>query len=414
MASINLGRVVGDPGPKGDRGTVWHLGTGVTGQSTTGTVFSGSGVESAALQDMYLNTNTDDFYTCVLAGNAATAKWAYAGNLKGATGPQGATGPTGKVDSNTPVTFETAATETDINSGESLGTLMGKIKKSISTFRSAIGTLSTLKTNAKTSLVAAINEIFAANNDLSQAVNGKVSASDLTWKNILGKPGVFPPSGHIHDDRYYTMEIINNLLNGKVSFIYGSFAGAYEFVANLQGRNKVALGYFQDSAGWTPVGGAWWNVWAVQQNDIESEYDVGVNVIIARGTEAYFGYLGKSDGGIGPQWFPLFRRIAYQSIGSANGVTGNLWSNGSVVTVEVEGGLTATINAWSDMTLGYVPEGLQPPTTCVFPVSGATTTNGVCVQISNDRRVAICNRSNNAINAENWEVFTMCTYALAF
>lgn len=188
MPSINLGRVVGDPGPKGDRGTVWHLGTGVTGQSTTGTVFSGSGVESAALQDMYLNTNTDDFYTCVLAGNAATAKWAYAGNLKGATGPQGATGPTGVVDSNTPVTFETAATETDINSGESLGTLMGKIKKSISTFRSAIGTLSSLKTSAKTSLVAAINEIFAANNDLWKKIY-PVGSIYLSTNNT--NPGTF-------------------------------------------------------------------------------------------------------------------------------------------------------------------------------------------------------------------------------
>ena len=241
-----------------------------------------------------------------------------------------------------------------------------------------------------------------------------VTSNMADWDNISNKPSTFPPSNHTHDDRYYTEAEANTLLNNKASFIYGTFGGAYEFVAALQGRNKIAMGYFQDSAGWTPVGGAWWNVWAIQQNDIESEYDVGVNVIIARGAEAYFGYLGKSDGGIGPRWFPLFRQIPYQSIGSANGVTGNLWSNGSVVTVEVEGGLTATINAWSDMTLGYVPEGLQPPTTCVFPVSGATTTNGVCVQISNDRRVAICNRSNNTINASNWEVFTMCTYTLAF
>ena len=265
------------------------------------------------------------------------------------------------------------------------------------------------------------DSITALNSNLSQQINelnsnlaNKANTTDLTWNKISGKPGAFPPSSHYHDDRYYTESETNSLLNSKASFIYGSFGGAYEFVAALQGRNKIALGYFQDSAGWTPAGGAWWNVWAVQQNDIESEHDVGVNAIVARGTEAYFGYLGKSDGGIGPQWFPLFRRIAYQSIGSANGVTGNLWSNGSVVTVEIEGGLTANINAWSDITLGYIPEGLQPPVTCVFPVSGNTTTNGICIQIYNNRRIAICNRSNNAINAENWEVFAMCTYALAF
>lgn len=263
-------------------------------------------------------------------------------------------------------------------------------------------------------LLSGANQAISINTWNESSWGDWVTSNMADWNAISNKPSSFPPSSHTHDDRYYTESEMNSLLNSKASFIYGVFGGAYEFVAALQGRNKIALGYFQDSAGWTPAGGAWWNVWAVQQNDIESEYDVDVNVIIARGTEAYFGYLGKSDGGIGPQWFPLFRRIAYQSIGSANGVTGNLWSNGSVVTVEVEGGLTANINAWSDITLGYVPEGLQPPTTCVFPVSGTTTTNGVCIQISNDRRVAICNRSNNSISASNWEVFTMCTYALAF
>lgn len=257
-------------------------------------------------------------------------------------------------------------------------------------------------------------DISALNNDLTQGLEGKANTSDLTWENISGKPEDFLPSPHSHDNIYYTESEVNMLLNSKASFIYGSFAGAYEFVANLQGRNKVAIGYFQDSGGWTPEGGAWWNVWAIQQNDIESEYDIGVNVIIAKGHTIYFGYLGKSDGGIGPHWFPLFRQIPYQSIGLNYGISGYLWSNGSVATIEIEGGLTANIESWSDVTLGYVPQGLQPPVTCVFPIAGTTTMNGVCIQISNDRRVAICNRSNNAINASNWEVFTICTYALAF
>ena len=363
MASINLGRVVGDPGPKGDRGTVWHLGTGVTGQSTTGTVFSGSGVESAALQDMYLNTNTDDFYTCVLAGNAATAKWAYAGNLKGATGPQGATGPTGKVDSNTPVTFETAATETDINSGESLGTLMGKIKKSISTFRSAIGTLSSLKTSAKTSLVAAINEIFAVNNDLSQAVNGKANAShthptiqitDFTeqlnnwgaqanvrsantavsansagsvpWSGVSGKPSSFTPSSHTHDDRYYTEAEMNNLLNQKITM----------------------------------------------------------------------------------------QKTNYYTLGTKSGITCHVWAIYPTVTVELDGGITQSIAAWNAMTIGTLPSKIRPPMDLIFPIANqAGGMYGLTVFIGTNGQVQIANRSNQNFEISGAEIFTACTYCCA-
>lgn len=57
------------------------------------------------------------------------------------------------------VTFTEATTEADIVSGEKHSVLFGKILKSIKTFRSAIGTLSSLTTTVKTSLVAAINEL---------------------------------------------------------------------------------------------------------------------------------------------------------------------------------------------------------------------------------------------------------------
>lgn len=67
----------------------WIAGTGVTGTSTTPTVFSGSGVESAKAGDMYLNTSTGNVYTCTLGGDAATAEWKYEGNIKGAKGDDG-------------------------------------------------------------------------------------------------------------------------------------------------------------------------------------------------------------------------------------------------------------------------------------------------------------------------------------
>lgn len=119
MASILIGNIKGPKGDKGDtgatgaqgpqgatgapgakgatgtRGSMWYRGTGVTGTSTTAKVFSGSGVSSALVNDMYLNTSTSNVYQCAKAGNASTATWAYIGCIKGATGAQGPKGDTG-------------------------------------------------------------------------------------------------------------------------------------------------------------------------------------------------------------------------------------------------------------------------------------------------------------------------------
>ncbi len=85
----------GDTGAAGTPGSKWYNGTGVTGTSTTGTVFSGSGVSSARVGDMYLNTSTGAVYECTTAGAATVAKWAYKGSIKGATGSQGPKGDKG-------------------------------------------------------------------------------------------------------------------------------------------------------------------------------------------------------------------------------------------------------------------------------------------------------------------------------
>lgn len=78
-------------GSTGDGG-IWYTGTGVTGTSATATIFSGSGVASAKVGDMYLNTDTCDTYRCTTAGAASAAKWTYMGNIKGATGQTGPAG----------------------------------------------------------------------------------------------------------------------------------------------------------------------------------------------------------------------------------------------------------------------------------------------------------------------------------
>lgn len=64
----------------------WYTGTGITGTSTTPTIYSGSGVTSAVVGDMYLNTDTGNTYNCTTGGNASTAKWVFASNIQGDDG----------------------------------------------------------------------------------------------------------------------------------------------------------------------------------------------------------------------------------------------------------------------------------------------------------------------------------------
>lgn len=64
-------------------GNAWYVGTGITGTSTTATVFSGSGVTNAGVGDMYLNKTTGNVYQCTLGGNASVAKWVYVMNIVG-------------------------------------------------------------------------------------------------------------------------------------------------------------------------------------------------------------------------------------------------------------------------------------------------------------------------------------------
>ena len=84
----------GNTGATGTRGSVINYGTAITGTSTTATAFSGSGLSSSLVNDMYINTSTFYLYRCTVAGNADNAKWVYVGSIKGATGEKGANGVT--------------------------------------------------------------------------------------------------------------------------------------------------------------------------------------------------------------------------------------------------------------------------------------------------------------------------------
>lgn len=79
----------GNPGAAGAAGGRWYSGTGITGTSTTATAFSNSGVSSAVVGDMYLNTSTYNTYRCTVAGAPSAAKWVYVNNVKGGKGDKG-------------------------------------------------------------------------------------------------------------------------------------------------------------------------------------------------------------------------------------------------------------------------------------------------------------------------------------
>ena len=70
----------------------WMTGTGITGTSSTPTAFPSSGIAMSNVGDMYLNTSTSNTYRCTLAGDAATALWAYVSSIRGLKGNTGDAG----------------------------------------------------------------------------------------------------------------------------------------------------------------------------------------------------------------------------------------------------------------------------------------------------------------------------------
>ena len=87
--SVGATGAKGATGAAGVRGSRWNSGTAITGTNTTAVAFTGSGITDALVNDYYLNTSTGYVYKCTTSGNASTAKWAYAGSIKGAAGTMG-------------------------------------------------------------------------------------------------------------------------------------------------------------------------------------------------------------------------------------------------------------------------------------------------------------------------------------
>ena len=104
----------------------------------------------------------------------------------GPIGPQGPIGATGVVDTGTPVAFTIPSADADIASGEALTTLFGKIRKRFDVIKASMGTLGSLATAAKGSLVAAINELHTRNNDLSDSIDTTNATLSELNNNLSG------------------------------------------------------------------------------------------------------------------------------------------------------------------------------------------------------------------------------------
>ena len=143
--SNTAAHIVGTFGATGTAGSVWYTGTGITGTSTTATVFPDSGVPNAKVNDQYLNTSTGNTYRCTTAGTASAAKWVYTGNikgLKGDTGDDGADAITVSVTSSNGTVFKN-------NSGSTVLTAevyQGGVKKTVNASTGVVdGSLGTIK-----------------------------------------------------------------------------------------------------------------------------------------------------------------------------------------------------------------------------------------------------------------------------
>lgn len=168
------------------------------------------------------NTTTGEPGTQAEVTNTGTAKDTVF-NFTIPQGPVGPRGPAGNINDieDATVTFSQASSRTNINSGDSIGTLFGKIRKWFAdlgtaafqgvsnaltqttsgyvldarqgkTLADRIGTLSSLLTTAKTSLVNAVNELFNKIGDLDDLgttekgdVVGAINEIDGSKSNIL-------------------------------------------------------------------------------------------------------------------------------------------------------------------------------------------------------------------------------------
>ena len=220
----------GDKGPKGDtgatgnagtRGSRWNNGTAITGTSTTATIFSGSGITDALVNDMYLNTSTGNTYRCTVAGAASVAKWVYTGNIKGPKGDTGATGATGETgpkgdtgeagptgatgpqgpSGTADTTFTIASSLTSLTSGEAFKTMLGKIAKAVSTLVSHVSTMATTSVLGHVKLTNSVSSTSTSTAAVPANVKTAydLAASAVPKANISQSSAITETGAHVLD-----------------------------------------------------------------------------------------------------------------------------------------------------------------------------------------------------------------------
>jgi len=112
--------------------------------------------------------------------------------------------------------YEESWNLTELKAGESLFLAFGKIKKAVSELMAHIGSKKNPHSVNKLQIdLGNVDNTSDMDKPVSTAVqealNGKSDTSHThTWSTIQDKPGTFPPSGHTHDDRYYTKSEVNS------------------------------------------------------------------------------------------------------------------------------------------------------------------------------------------------------------
>lgn len=208
----------GEKGNTGTRGSRWTSGTAITGTSTTATIFSGTGISDALVNDQYLNTSTGNTYRCTVAGAASVAKWVYTGNIKGLKGDTGATGPQGPTGATGPqgptgatgatgtadTTFSIANTLANITSGEAFKTILGKIAKAINTLSDMVKKIgdtdiSDIGDGTVTGGLRELNSGFAYEVDsmIKRTAVVKISGGFVLSGNVSGNINAYRLSGFV-------------------------------------------------------------------------------------------------------------------------------------------------------------------------------------------------------------------------
>ena len=199
----------------------WYSGTGITGTSTTATIFSGSGITAAKVGDMYLNTDTMNTYRCTVAGAASVAKWVYVGNIKG---DQGATGAGAVWYTGTAITG-TSTTGTIFSGSGITDAKVGDMYLNTSTYNTYRCTVAGAASVAKWVYV---NNIKGVQGDTGPAGKGVQSTTRyyILQSTTPVKPAVKPPGGNwVTTEPSYTTGSTNSLYFTDLTvFSDGSFA----------------------------------------------------------------------------------------------------------------------------------------------------------------------------------------------